>query len=396
LVIARILGADSFGDYIYVLTWVTSLTIFGKLGFDVASIRFVAAYVAKKEWGHLSGFLKRITLFVLVLSLTFGAGLILGIYPISDFIGLRYELINTFWISSPLLTTLAMVQVQGGMLRGFGKVAPALAPEAIFYPLLLIIFVTILWLFDPKPDAPAVMTMNVCSALLVLILQRWFLVKASVEDVKNAVPIFRVKEWLRTAAPMALTSGSQTLLRQVDILMVGAMMGTRQAPVQVTAMPGTGTAGVLPRQTEISVPLGHAAWEQSLTRQVLQAGQGQLRQLHIKLNPSNLGSIDIKLQVEGDSTNIAFSSQHAVVREAVEASLPRLREMFSGSGINLGNVDVGGQDTARGQEREAQGGEFSPGNLFGGGDEGEQGGSMDNGVQSRKGKDDNQLLDYYV
>ena len=175
-----------------------------------------------------------------------------------------------------------------------------------------------------------------------------------------------------------------------------AMTGTRQSPVQGTAMPGTGTAGVLPRQTEISVPLGHAAWEQSLTRQVLQAGQGQLRQLHIKLNPSNLGSIDIKLQVEGDSTNIAFSSQHAVVREAVEASLPRLREMFSGSGINLGNVDVGGQDTARGQEREAQGGEFSPGNLFGGGDEGEQGGSMDNGVQSRKGKDDNQLLDYYV
>ena len=172
-------------------------------------------------------------------------------------------------------------------------------------------------------------------------------------------------------------------------------MGARQAPMQTAAMPGSGTAGVLPRQTEINVPLGHAAWEQSLARQVLQAGQGQLRQLHIKLNPSNLGSLDIKLQVEGDSASIAFSSQHAVVREAVEASLPRLREMFSSSGINLGNVDVGGQDTARGQEGDAQSGGFYPGNLRTGSED-EQGGVMDSGRQSRKGRDDNQLLDYYV
>lgn len=174
-----------------------------------------------------------------------------------------------------------------------------------------------------------------------------------------------------------------------------ALMGSRQAAAQTTSLPGTAAASAMPRHTEINIPLGHAAWEQSLARQVLQAGQGQLRQLHIKLNPSNLGSIDIKLQLEGDSANIAFSSQHAVVREAVEASLPRLREMFSGSGINLGNVDVGGQDTAWGQEREAHGGEFSPGNLFGG-DEDEQGGVMNSSRQSLKGKDDNQLLDYYV
>ncbi len=175
----------------------------------------------------------------------------------------------------------------------------------------------------------------------------------------------------------------------------GPVMGARQAPAQAAAMPGSATAGVLPRHTEINIPLGHAAWEQSLARQLLQAGQGQLRQLHIKLNPSNLGSLDIKLQVDGDATNIAFSSQHAVVREAVEASLPRLREMLSGSGINLGNLDVGGQDTAGGQQGDARSGGLSPGNLFAGGED-EQGGVMDNGRQSRKGKEDNQLLDYYV
>jgi hypothetical protein len=175
-------------------------------------------------------------------------------------------------------------------------------------------------------------------------------------------------------------------------------MATRQAPAHGNNMPGM--AGVQPltsRQAEIGVPLGHAAWEQSLARQVLMAGQGQLRELHIKLNPSHLGSIDISLQVDGDSASIAFSSQHAVVREAVESSLPRLREMFSGSGINLGNVDVGGQDTARGQEREAQqGGDIAPQNAFSGGDEEEHSGTTAGGMAARKGNVEHQLLDYYV
>ena len=136
-------------------------------------------------------------------------------------------------------------------------------------------------------------------------------------------------------------------------------LSSGQASPQVGAAYNAPQAGMAPRQQEIGVPLGHEAWEQNLANQVLQAGKKQFRQLHIKLNPSHLGSLDIKLRVEGESASIAFSSQHAVVREAVEASLPRLREMFAATGMNLGDVDVGGQDTARGQQQEPQEGHFT-------------------------------------
>ncbi len=137
----------------------------------------------------------------------------------------------------------------------------------------------------------------------------------------------------------------------------------RQSSPQGGAAYTVPQAGIAPRQQEIGVPLGHEAWEQNLANQVLQAGKKQLRQLHIKLNPSHLGSLDIKLRVEGDSANIAFSSQHAAVRDAVEASLPRLREMFAATGMNLGDVDVGGQDTAHGQQQEPQDGHFTTGPM---------------------------------
>ena len=48
LLIARIVGAETFGVYAYVLAWVTVLAYFSALGFDIALLRFVSAYRANQ------------------------------------------------------------------------------------------------------------------------------------------------------------------------------------------------------------------------------------------------------------------------------------------------------------------------------------------------------------
>jgi flagellar hook-length control protein FliK len=52
-----------------------------------------------------------------------------------------------------------------------------------------------------------------------------------------------------------------------------------------------------------------------------------------------------------DGANITFTAQHAMTRDALEQALPRLREMFSGSGLALAGADVAGQgpDTRQGE-----------------------------------------------
>ncbi|MEG2805539.1 flagellar hook-length control protein FliK [Stenotrophomonas sp.] len=67
----------------------------------------------------------------------------------------------------------------------------------------------------------------------------------------------------------------------------------------------------------------------------------------IRVTPHDLGQVEVRLQIDGDKIHASFASAHAEVRHALEASLPRLREMLGEHGFQLGNADVGQQHTAQ-------------------------------------------------
>lgn len=96
--------------------------------------------------------------------------------------------------------------------------------------------------------------------------------------------------------------------------------------------------------------------DQVAERVVWMAGQ-KLDRAQIRLNPAHLGPISVDVSVGEDGANITFTAQHAVTRDALEQALPRLREMFSGSGLALAGADVSGQgaDTHRGGEEAGTG-----------------------------------------
>lgn len=71
-----------------------------------------------------------------------------------------------------------------------------------------------------------------------------------------------------------------------------------------------------------------------------------LQRADIRVDPPELGSIHIRIAQQGDQTQVIFTSQHAAVRDALENTLPRLREMFEQQGLSLAQSDVrdqGGQ-----------------------------------------------------
>ncbi|WP_256947774.1 flagellar hook-length control protein FliK, partial [Stenotrophomonas rhizophila] len=83
----------------------------------------------------------------------------------------------------------------------------------------------------------------------------------------------------------------------------------------------------------------------------------------IKVTPHDLGQIEVRLQMDGDKVHASFSSAHADVRHALESSIPRLREMLNDQGFQLGNADVGHQQTA--QDGKANGGRAAHGTTDG-------------------------------
>ena len=93
--------------------------------------------------------------------------------------------------------------------------------------------------------------------------------------------------------------------------------------------------------TFISTPMAkNPAWQQAFGDKVLWLVNRQVQEAELKLNPAHLGSIDVKVSVQHDQASVVFSSQNGMVRDMVEAAIPRLRDMLNEAGLTLVNVDV--------------------------------------------------------
>jgi flagellar hook-length control protein FliK len=75
--------------------------------------------------------------------------------------------------------------------------------------------------------------------------------------------------------------------------------------------------------------------------------------------------MEVRIQIQNDQASIQFASHHAVVREALEAALPRLRDMLEATGVQLVDVNVSdGQSFAERQQAAHNGSTFRSGRDF--------------------------------
>lgn len=122
-----------------------------------------------------------------------------------------------------------------------------------------------------------------------------------------------------------------------------------------TALPQDTLAGTRPLlpATTLDTPFRQPGWDQALSERVMWVANQKFQGAEIKLNPPQLGPIEVRVQLQHEQAHISFTAQHASVREALEAALPRLREMFNANGFNLVDVNVSQHSFAE-QQRHAQ------------------------------------------
>ena len=108
-------------------------------------------------------------------------------------------------------------------------------------------------------------------------------------------------------------------------------------------------------QPPISVPINHESWDKALGQHMLGMLQSDVQHAELHLRPPELGSLEVRIALSQDQASVAFASPHGVVREALEAAVPRLRQMFAETGINLIDVNVSQHSFAQHPQRE-QGG----------------------------------------
>lgn len=127
-------------------------------------------------------------------------------------------------------------------------------------------------------------------------------------------------------------------------------------------LPATNPAAQATWTSTVPAHVSSPDWGQAMNQQVLLAAQGQQQFATLHLNPPQLGPLEVHLQMHDGQIQAQFVSQHAVVRQAVEAALPQLRDLFTGAGLSLSQTSVGTQGgqgerqqtrSQRGSSREA-------------------------------------------
>lgn len=87
----------------------------------------------------------------------------------------------------------------------------------------------------------------------------------------------------------------------------------------------------------------------------------------IRLDPPEMGSMQIRVNVSGDSTSISILVQQAQTREWLNDALPRLRDMLQEQGLQLADAAVSQQGQQKDKSQQGNNADFSAGS--GGGDE---------------------------
>lgn len=86
------------------------------------------------------------------------------------------------------------------------------------------------------------------------------------------------------------------------------------------------------------------------------------QEAEIRLDPPELGSMQVRVRSEGEQAHVNFVVQNQQAKEALEQAMPRLRDLLAQQGLSLGdtNVEQQNQQSAQHDGEQGQGSEHGP------------------------------------
>ncbi|MEF8722169.1 MAG: flagellar hook-length control protein FliK [Candidatus Accumulibacter phosphatis] len=174
--------------------------------------------------------------------------------------------------------------------------------------------------------------------------------------------------WAASTAPMAWTSAGKAAKFAVADLLAPAfgqndmkrpeqqvLPASNLATLSPVSQAPNASAGIVPETSlGLQTALRDPSWATDFGQKLLWFAASDKQLAQLTLNPPQLGSIEITLKIDKDSANAHFVSANADVRGAIEAALPRLREMFANAGIDLGQVSVGSESFRQSADSQRQ------------------------------------------
>jgi flagellar hook-length control protein FliK len=194
----------------------------------------------------------------------------------------------------------SLLETVGSLERGLQRSAPELSARA-----------------PPPPAPPAAFSQHNGAAAAAVAATPW---------AQNAAPRVELSKTLAStvAGPESASAGA------ADWLPTGTAPA---AATSATALPPPATPGP-------PVDLRSPGWHEAFANRVQWMVDAQVGEAHIRLNPPELGAVDVRISLVDDKTYVQLTTATAAARDELANSLPRLRELFTVSGLELGGASV--------------------------------------------------------
>lgn len=234
VVIARAMGAEGFGTYVWAYNWLVLLTLFCRMGLGTGSLRYVAAFEAREDWPALHGYLRIAWRVVLVASAAVMAAAACATLLLGERLGGATQ--RTLLVACLVLPVSAFLQLWSHVLRGFKRVSSSQVPSELVQPALLGLFALAVPALGLGPlGAPLAMGLNLGAASAALAITGIALWRTVPSPVRSAPPQSNTAEWLRTAFPLLVANFLNVARARVDILLLGSLAGATAAGIYAPA-----------------------------------------------------------------------------------------------------------------------------------------------------------------
>jgi O-antigen/teichoic acid export membrane protein len=233
LAVACAMGADGYGVYAYVLAWVTMLAYVSTLGFDVSLLRFVPAYLAPRAFDLLQGVIQYARRRVAAAGCGIAFAGVVGVLSWSE--GLRPDLANTFLVGFAVVPLLALSWIGAAVVRGFGGVVTALAPDRVVRDGVLLVLLLASRSMGWGINAPSAMVATLLGSAAGFGLVNLAMRRLRPSAVSGVAPIYDAPTWRLTALPLVAISVAEALMNRTGVMLLGWIVDTRNAGIYAAA-----------------------------------------------------------------------------------------------------------------------------------------------------------------
>lgn len=236
VLLARFMGPEQFGTYVYILSWVVILVMPGVLGTPQFASREIAIEKTQRNWPVARGLIIWSSVTVLIAS---GAVTIFAWYLLPLVISKNHSMFGVFQVAVLLVPILSLMRLWQGAVRGWGDIILGQLPDAIVRPAIFVLAILVTrWLAPGWLKGPEHVFLLLLMSTTITMVFSAILVRIRIGHVWDVDAEFFPGEWLRRSSRFTLLSGLSILNARIGIVLLGLLAGPREVALFMVALRG--------------------------------------------------------------------------------------------------------------------------------------------------------------